>query len=166
MLTSPSSEDRIVASVGAILRQRGETLLVVEASAGGVLQAALSAQPGASAWLLGGINCYHDRLKTGLLGLPAQTLLDHGAVSAQTVRGLAGGAHALSGADWLLLESGVYGPTGGSPEKPVGLVWIGVSHAGDCALQRYEWQGDRSELRRLLRQQALQLLLDQLQSTP
>ncbi len=136
-----------VETLGQALVRYGHTLFVVEASAGGALQAALSAPPGASRWLLGGLNCYHDSVKTGVLGLNPQTLLAHGAVSDVTVRELVACARRVSGADWVLVESGVYGPGGGSPEKPVGLVMMATGNAQGTQVARYQFSGDRGAIR-------------------
>lgn len=141
------------------LLARQHTLFVVEASAGGALQAALSAQPGASRWLLGGLNCYHDSIKTGPLGLDAQVLVQHGAVSPAAVCAMAQCGLRISGADWVLVESGVYGPTGGSPEKPVGLVITGIGQAKGADTQQHGLVGSRQSLREQVTQLAVQQLL-------
>ncbi len=145
-----------VQKLAEALTSRQQTLFVLEASAGGVLQAALSARPGASRWLLGGLNCYHDSIKTGVLGLDPQVLVLHGAVSEPAVAAMAQRALAISGADWVLVESGVYGPAGGSPQKPVGLVISGIgrssadSSASTCPCQRHQLEGGREAMRMAL----------------
>ena len=141
--------------LGQALVRCGHTLFVVEASAGGALQAALSAPPGASRWLLGGLNCYHDSIKTGVLGLNPQTLLAHGAVSDAALRELTACALRLSGAGWVLVESGVYGPAGGSPEKPVGLVMMATGNAQGCQVARYRFDGDRAAIRQAVAAQGV-----------
>lgn len=140
----PSSSLKQVAD---LLISRQQRLFVVEASCGGSVQAALSAQPGASAWLLGGLNCYHDSIKTGVLRMPQELLDGFGAVSEITVQALIQHGLALSRADWVLAESGVYGPAGGSPEKPVGLVYTAVGCAGSLQIEQHRFSGDRASLR-------------------
>lgn len=144
-----------VESLGEALVRCGQRLFVVEASAGGALQARLSAAAGASRWFLGGLTCYHDSLKTGVLGLELQTLIDHGAVSETSVREMAARARLVSGADWVLVESGVYGPAGGSPEKPVGLVLMAVGDASATRVARYQFAGDRAAIREAAAAQAV-----------
>lgn len=144
-----------VESLGEALVRRGQRLFVVEASAGGALQARLSAPAGASRWFLGGLTCYHDSLKTAVLGLAPQTLIEHGAVSEASVREMAACARRLSGADWVLVESGVYGPGGGSPEKPVGLVLIAMGDGATTQLARHQFAGDRAAIREAAAAQAV-----------
>lgn len=149
--------------VGEALTARGQRLFIVEAGAGGALAATASARAGASRWFLGGLACYHDSLKTGALNLPAQVLVDHGAVSPVTVAELARGGQRLSGADWVLAESGVYGPGGGSPEKPVGCVYLSVSR-GDavCTGRQLKLSGDRAALRQAVCEAAAAYLLERI----
>jgi PncC family amidohydrolase len=135
-------------SLGDVFAARGESVFVVEAGSGGAIQAHLCAASGASRWFLGGVVCYADVIKTRILNLPAQTLREHGSVSEVTVAQLAQRALELSPADWVLVESGVYGPLGGSPEKPVGRVLIYVaSRQGYRQLKVLNVAGDRAALR-------------------
>lgn len=156
--------DAPVQELAKALLARQHKLFVVEASAGGALQAHLSAQPGASAWLLGGLNCYHDSIKTGPLGLDAHILAQHGSVSPQAVTAMAQCGLRISGADWVLVESGVYGPAGGSPEKPVGLVISGIGQAQGIQLQRHQLSGSRQTLREQVTALAVKQLLAALQA--
>lgn len=160
MLPSPDS-----LKLGEALARRSQRLIVVEAGAGGSLQAELSAQPGASRWFCGGVVCYADSLKTGLLQLDPQVLIRHGAVSAPTVRSLAHQALRLSDADWALAETGVYGPAGGSPEKPVGLVYLHVAYRGAGDWPRMlRLSGTRASLRSQTSAAAVQALLGALRA--
>lgn len=145
-----------IARLGECLARRGERLFVIEAGSGGALQAALSAPPGASAWFMGGLVCYADALKLGMLGVEESLLVRHGAVSPQVVAAMAKGALARVDADWVLVESGVYGPAGGSPEKPVGLVQVHIAHRGaDGVTWRWMFSGGRAQIRRQLIEKAL-----------
>lgn len=151
--------------LGDGLAARHQTLCVVEASAGGAVQAALSLQSGASRWFAGGLVAYADSLKTGWLGLDVQVLIDHGAVSAAAVEAMADAALARTDADWVLVESGVYGPAGGSPEKPVGLVYLCAAHReGRRQVERRQLTGDRASLRAAVVAESAKLLIQQLQA--
>lgn len=164
MLPSLQADPRVLA-IGEQLARLGQRLMVIEAGAGGHLQARLNLCSGASRWYLGGVVCYHDSIKTGLLGLDPEVLRQHGAVSPQSVAALARCGLERSTADWVLAESGVYGPGGGSPEKPVGLVYLHVVHAdGESWSRRLDLTGSRLELREQVADQALDLLQTALQS--
>ena len=148
--------------LAVMLRQRQQRLFIVEASAGGAVQANLSAPAGASAWLLGGLNCYHDSIKTGVLGLDAAVLLQHGAVSQAAILAMAELGLQLSAADWVMVESGVYGPSGGSPQKPVGLVMTCVANALHSECQALQLQGTRESLKGQVAQHLVEQLLQAL----
>jgi nicotinamide-nucleotide amidase len=108
------------------LRQRGETLAVAESCTGGGLGAALAAVPGASDVFLGGVIAYANAVKQDLLGVPADLLASHGAVSDPVARAMAAGVQRLTGATWTIAVTGIAGPAGGSAEKPVGTVYMAV----------------------------------------
>lgn len=149
--------------VGRRLADLPRRLFIVEAGAGGAIQSAASAAPGASRWFAGGLSCYHDSVKTGLLRLSPQTLRDHGAVSPVTVAELASGALAISDTDLVLAESGVYGPGGGSPEKPIGCVYLAIGQRnGAVAGRKLVLQGERTALRQTVAAQAAQFLWQRL----
>ena len=126
-----STEDKSMAEViqeWMILNKK--TLVVAESCTGGHLAAKLVDIPGASAYFLGSIVCYHDRIKIASLGVKKETLESCGAVSEQVVREMVQGALKLSGADFALAVSGVAGPSGGTLEKPIGTVWCGLGIKG------------------------------------
>jgi nicotinamide-nucleotide amidase len=125
------------------LRRRGQTLAVAESCTGGGLGAALAAVPGASDVLLGGVIAYANSVKQGLLGVPAALLEAHGAVSDPVARAMAEGARSATGADWALAITGVAGPGGGSPEKPVGLVHIAVAGSAGCSSEGVHFGASR-----------------------
>ena len=110
-----------------LLRRRGDTLAVAESCTGGGLGAALAAVPGASDVFLGGVIAYANTVKQALLGVPADTLASHGAVSDPVAIAMAEGARRATGARWSIAVTGIAGPGGGSAEKPVGLVHIAVA---------------------------------------
>ena len=122
------SEERIQ----RLLRERAQTLAVAESCTGGGLGAALAAVPGASDGFLGGVIAYANPVKQALLGVPAELLEAHGAVSDPVALAMAEGARRCTGADWALAITGVAGPGGGSDEKPVGLVHIAVAGPQGC----------------------------------
>ncbi len=122
-----ADDDSLASVVLAALQRRGESLAVAESCTGGGLGAALAAIPGASAVFLGGVIAYANAVKQGVLGVPAELLERHGAVSDPVAAAMAEGACRLTGAHWGVAVSGIAGPGGGSVEKPVGLVHIAVA---------------------------------------
>ena len=112
------------AILGHLLKQRGQTIATAESCTGGRLAAALNAQPGSSAFYLGSVVAYANEVKEQVLGVKHDTLLRYGAVSEQTVLEMANGVRRLMHADYAIATSGIAGPDGGTPDKPVGTVWI------------------------------------------
>ena len=119
--------DSLASVVIERLRQRGDTLAVAESCTGGGLGAALAAVPGASDVFLGGVIAYANAVKQELLGVPADLLDSHGAVSDPVARAMAEGVQRLTGATWTIAVTGIAGPAGGSDEKPVGTVYMAVA---------------------------------------
>ena len=112
------------ALAGRLLKQQGKTIATAESCTGGRLAAALNAQSGASAYYMGSVVAYDNSIKEQVLGVRHDTLLQHGAVSEQTVLQMAKGVRTLMHTDYAIATSGIAGPTGGTIEKPVGTVWI------------------------------------------
>ena len=112
------------ALAGRLLKQQGKTIATAESCTGGRLAAALNAQSGSSAYYMGSVVAYDNSIKEQVLGVQHDTLLQHGAVSEQTVLQMAEGVRALMHTDYAIATSGIAGPTGGTPDKPVGTVWI------------------------------------------
>ena len=110
--------------VGRLLVQQGMTIATAESCTGGRLAAVLNAQSGASAYYMGSVVAYDNSVKTNILGVSPSTLDADGAVSESTVRQMAEGVRALLHTDYAIATSGIAGPTGGTPDKPVGTVWI------------------------------------------
>ena len=110
--------------LGNLLKERKQTIATAESCTGGRLAAALNAQSGASAYYMGSVVAYDNRIKEQVLGVKHGTLETYGAVSEQTVREMAEGARTLMHTDYAIATSGIAGPTGGTPDKPVGTVWI------------------------------------------
>jgi competence/damage-inducible protein CinA-like protein len=126
---------------------RGLTVATAESCTGGLLAARLTERPGSSAWVLGGVTAYSNSAKEQLLDVPAAVLADHGAVSAEVAVALAEGARARFGADVGVGITGVAGPGGGTPEKPVGTVHVCVAGPGGRQLRALRLPGSRSAVR-------------------
>ena len=110
--------------LGNLLRERQQTIATAESCTGGRLAAALNAQSGSSAYYMGSVVAYGNRIKEQVLGVAHDTLVEYGAVSEQTVREMAEGVRTLMNTDYAIATSGIAGPTGGTKDKPVGTVWI------------------------------------------
>jgi nicotinamide-nucleotide amidase len=137
---------------------RGETLALAESCTGGRLSAMLTDIPGASRALLAGYVTYANEAKVRALGVSREVLDSDGAVSAACARQMALGARAAAGATWALSVTGIAGPDGGTAEKPVGTVFIGLAGPGVADAQRFQFLGDRSWIRTLSCQHALNTL--------
>jgi nicotinamide-nucleotide amidase len=134
--------------VGGLLAERGLTLAIAESCTGGLAAELLTRIPGSSRYFLGGVVAYANAVKTALLGVPAELITAHGAVSAEVAHAMAEGVRERLGADIGLAFTGIAGPDGGSAEKPVGLVhWAVASKAGTVQRDRV-FIGDRSAVRR------------------
>ncbi len=125
------------------LRQRGDSLAVAESCTGGGIGAALAAVPGASDVFLGGVIAYANALKQGLLGVSADALRLHGAVSDPVASAMAEGARRLCGSTWAVAVTGIAGPGGGSEEKPVGLVHIAIAGPNGCSSEAVHFGNSR-----------------------
>jgi len=132
-------------TIGEQLRQRGWKVAVAESCTGGLLAGQIVAVAGSSDYFLGGVVAYANQVKSGLLGVAPATLAKHGAVSWQAAVEMAWGALKVMGADVALSTTGIAGPTGGTPTKPVGLAYVALA-AGDHAWwERHRWTGSRDE---------------------
>ncbi|HVB30346.1 MAG TPA: competence/damage-inducible protein A [Gemmatimonadaceae bacterium] len=139
-------------------RARGLSIAVGESCTGGLLGERLTNIPGSSDVFVGGVIAYANEIKTSLLDVPAAMIREHGAVSEPVVRAMATGARNCTGAEVGIGITGVAGPDGGTPEKPVGTVWVGVDFAGEVrSVLLHSW-GDRQEVRQRAAQAALNLV--------
>jgi len=142
----------IIAEVAERLLAGGRQLVTAESCTGGWIAKACTDRPGSSRWYRGGVVAYSNELKSGLLGVRPDTILAQGAVSEAVVREMAAGALARLGGDVAVAVSGVAGPDGGTPDKPVGTVWFAwaVSEAAGAAVRtaRQRFAGDREQVRR------------------
>lgn len=128
--------------VAYTMKKEGKTLATAESCTGGTLAHQLTALAGASEYFLGGVVAYSNEVKEAALGVRYETLLAHGAVSEETVREMAAGARERLGADYAVATTGIAGPGGGTPEKPVGTVWIAVADADGITAKHLKF-GDR-----------------------
>jgi PncC family amidohydrolase len=142
------------------LAARGLTLAVAEGDTGGVLLAALTAVPGSSAVVLGGVVAYHDALKRELLGVEPQLIEAHGSVSAEVAQAMAGGIRRATSADVGLAATGIAGPGGATPAKAVGLAFVAAVSAERTLVRQHQWQGDRLSNRQRSAEAAAHLALE------
>lgn len=144
--------------VGALLRERKMTLAVAESCTGGLIGDMITKVPGSSDYFERGLVTYSNRAKIELLGVPEEVLRRHGAVSESTARAMAKGVRERSRTSIGLATTGIAGPTGGSPEKPVGTVFIAVTDGDKTICKRYQFGGDRLRIKALTASVALENL--------
>ena len=153
------SEIGLEKEIGDLLSQRGWSLAVAESCTGGLLGHRITNVSGSSAYFQGGVISYSNEAKERVLGVPSETLAEHGAVSKETALAMARGARRLMHTDIAVSVTGIAGPTGGTEDKPVGLVCLGLA-AQDAELwERHIWTGDRTQNKELSAEAALRLLL-------
>jgi len=148
----------LAALILAELERRKAHVAVAESCTGGLLGGRLTAIPGSSRVFLGGVVAYADEVKLGLLGVSADTLAAHGAVSEAVVRQMASGVARTFGAEVAVAVTGIAGPGGGTVEKPVGTVWIGALSGGQVRAFHYVFPGERDVVRRRAAQAGLDAL--------
>ena len=135
-------------ALGDVLRRRGWRLAAAESCTGGLIAAACTAPAGASDWFERGFVTYSNAAKCELLGVPADMIEQHGAVSAEVARAMATGALANSHAQLAVAVTGIAGPAGGTPGKPVGTVWLALAGRGVAAqAELLQLRGDRAGIR-------------------
>ncbi len=151
--------DALVIALGDALRAQGLRLATAESCTGGMIAAACTAIAGSSDWFERGFVSYSNEAKTELLGVPPALIQAHGAVSAAVACAMAEGALLRSHAELAVAVTGIAGPGGGSPDKPVGTVWLAVARAGQPAqAELLRLHGDRAAIRAQTVQRALQRL--------
>jgi nicotinamide-nucleotide amidase len=144
--------------VGSMLDKRGLTVSLGESLTGGLIASRLIKRPGSSAYVLGGVVAYGNAAKRGLLSVAPHSILNHGAVSPQVAEEMALGARKAFAADIGLSTTGIAGPDGGTPDKPVGLVYVALSSADALLCEKTFFHGDRNEIRFKASQYALNML--------
>jgi len=155
-------DEQLEETIVRLLASRKQTIALAESCTGGAIADRLTNVPGASAVFLAGLVTYSNEAKQKFLGVRAETLAQHGAVSEATVREMAEGARTATGADYAISVTGIAGPGGGTPEKPVGTVWIGVASAAGTIAQRRFNAFDRETFKNVTSQHALDLLRRQM----
>jgi nicotinamide-nucleotide amidase len=153
-IAAPSSYDdttlhRLAEQLGDRLREKRLTVCTAESCTGGWIAKMITDIPGCSDWFECGVAAYSYEAKQALLGVRQETLTQHGAVSRETVLEMVSGALVASGASLAVAVTGIAGPTGGTPDKPVGEVWIGWKRRGRYPISRvFHFDGDRESVRR------------------
>jgi PncC family amidohydrolase len=153
-------DEQLEIQLGEQLKTRGWRICTAESCTGGLVAHRLTNIAGSSAYVLGGVVAYDNRIKMALLGVQESTLIAHGAVSAETAEEMARGALARFGADVAVSITGIAGPGGGTTEKPVGLTYIAAAtRAGQFRVERHVWQGDRLAVKAQSADAALRLAI-------
>lgn len=156
------ADDPLSALVGrlqAVCLQRGLTVATAESCTGGLIGSLITDRAGSSEYFQGGVVAYADSAKQALLGVPADQLEAHGAVSAQVARSMAVGARNRFGAAVAVSVTGIAGPGGGSSAKPVGLTYVAVADGDGAEVRRFLWSGDRAANKDATARAALEMLL-------
>ncbi|SMC21550.1 competence/damage-inducible protein cinA [Desulfacinum hydrothermale DSM 13146] len=161
---SGRDDESLEVVVGRLLRQKGWGLAVAESCTGGLLAQRITSVPGASEYFERGYVTYSNRAKVELLGVPAELLEAHGAVSHAVCRAMAEGAREKTGVEAALAVTGIAGPTGGSPKKPVGTVFVGCSAGDQTLVKRCLFHGSRERIQQQSAHAALTLLWRRLTS--
>jgi len=150
---------RLEERLAAVLSDRALTLATAESCTGGGLSHLLTDIPGASAFFIGGVIAYHNDIKLQLLDVPREVLRHHGAVSSQTAAAMAAGCRSRFKTDFGVSITGIAGPSGGSVEKPVGLVYVAVAGLQQTHVEEHRFTGDRSQVRKGAITAALTMIL-------
>lgn len=156
---STETAAELAQAIGRLLSARGLTLALAESCTGGLIGHLVTDVPGSSGYFLGSAVCYAYSAKENILGVRHATLLAHGAVSAETAAEMAQGARRLFGADIAVAVTGIAGPGGGLPNKPVGLTHIHLSAADAEIGERHVWAADRGGNKRLSAEAVLRLVI-------
>jgi len=138
--------------------QRGQTLAIAESCTGGLIGDRLTNMPGASAFFLLGVIAYDNAAKTKILGVPSVLIKKHGAVSSPVAKAMAQGVRQILKTDFGLSVTGIAGPSGGSKDKPVGLVFIAVSTQQKTIVKKFLFEGNRLAIKNTAAQTALKML--------
>jgi PncC family amidohydrolase len=155
-------EEPLEIRLGKLLLLRGLRLAVAESCTGGLIGHRITNVAGSSAYFIGGVISYANEAKLRLLGVRGETLEKHGAVSRETVLEMASGVRSALAADVGIAVSGIAGPGGGTPEKPVGTIWIGLSTPDGEQSWSYRLEGDRVQIKEAAAECALRRLAEYL----
>ena len=141
--------------VGNLLCQKGLTLGVVESATGGLISHLITNIPGSSDYYKGSVTAYSNEAKIKIVGVKEDTINQYGAVSPQVAEEMAQGGRKVLAADICLADTGIAGPTGATPGKPLGLFYIGLSHQAGTYSRKHNFQGNREQNKRLAAEAAL-----------
>jgi len=146
-------------ALGEILKRRGLTIAAAESCTGGLLSSMITDEPGSSRYFTGSVVAYDNAVKKRSLGVKSATLKEYGAVSVATADEMASGVRKKLKSDLGVAITGIAGPSGGSEEKPVGTVFIGVSVKDTVFVKKFLFKGDRKKIRKLAAGAALEMVL-------
>ena len=155
-------DDTLESAAGAILKAHKCTLSTAESCTGGMISSMITSVPGSSEYFLGAVTSYANSVKQNVLGVPAEIIEKYGAVSSECVAAMAEGVRKLTCSDYSVATSGIAGPGGGSEEKPVGTVWIGVASEHGTETFRLRFNSDRKRNIERFSSSALHILLNKL----
>jgi nicotinamide-nucleotide amidase len=161
-----SETETLLLRLADALWARTWMLTTAESCTGGLIAGACTERGGSSEWFERGFVTYSNAAKTELLGVPAALIATHGAVSEPVVQAMVQGALAHAHAQVAVAVTGIAGPTGATPTKPVGTVWLGWSVAGVLSTECHCFSGDRAAVRQATVRRALEGLLERLEQTP
>ncbi|MCL0057689.1 CinA family protein [Dehalococcoidales bacterium] len=150
--------------VGNLLRQKKLTLGVIESASGGLISHLITNVPGSSDYYKGSVTAYSNEVKIKLVGVKQDTINRYGAVSAQMAEEMAEGGRKLLASDICLADTGIAGPSGATPGKPVGLFYLGLSHQAGTYSQKHNFHGDREQNKQQAANAALNWLREYLLS--
>ncbi len=150
--------------IGNLLRQKGLTLGIVESATGGLISHLITNIPGSSDYYKGAVTAYSNEVKIKVVGVKEDTINKYGAVSHQVAEEMAQGGRKILAADICLADTGIAGPNGSTPGKPVGLFYIGLSHQAETYNQKHHFQGNREQNKHRAAQAALAWLEEYLLS--
>lgn len=160
----PGRFDKIVRELGRLLKDKGWKLALAESCTGGMISARITDMPGSSSFFYGGVVSYQNWVKYKVLGVPNEELAEHGAVSPQVALSMASGVKKLMKTDIALSVTGIAGPDGGTPEKPVGLVFMAIDGLWGPRVEKLQLDGKRGEIRTAAAFMALKLLCEYVQN--
>jgi PncC family amidohydrolase len=162
ILLGMNMECRLEEEIGRLLKERGLTIAVAESATGGLISNLITNVSGSSDYFRGAVVSYDNEIKARILGVRGETLERYGAVSRQTGEEMAEGVRKLMNADIGLSDTGIAGPTGATPGKPVGLFYIGLSYQKVTRVEEHLFHGDRLENKRNAAEAALRMLREYL----
>ncbi len=157
-LVYSEDESEMEEVVGILLKEKGFTVSTAESSTGGMIASRIVNVPGASEYMIGGIVSYSNEVKINILGVNREDIEQFGAVSETVAKQMAEGVRKLLKTDLSVSDTGIAGPTGGTPEKPVGLHYVGYSDRSNTEVHRVVFKGDRNDVRLSVSQYALNLI--------